>query len=365
MAAVHPGDGEIDSLTSIRGIAASWVVLFHFSAVLFGVLPEASFLAPFIQAGHFAVPLFFVLSGYVLGLRYLTKLRSPTATTLLRFWWLRLGRVYPVHLLTLLISLALVARRGWPTDEGHTVWSFIANVLMTHAWQPDFRMTWNYPSWSISSEWFAYLLFPLVALFLARMSRRAAAVLVVVACCLSAGVYAVEPNLVFKGLAVIVPTFVGGVGLAIVCPPGRHRLGGRVAEVGILLAVLLPYVVGPGPTQSAVFLVLFFGMVAALAVAGHQSGWWWRSRQLVFLGEVSYSLYMTHVITITLMTRFFPFDALSRLPMAVRCLAMLVSLFVIVLGAVGMHYAVERPLRNSSRRAIATTKGSNTQGTPS
>jgi peptidoglycan/LPS O-acetylase OafA/YrhL len=84
-------DGEILSLTSIRGVAALWVVLFHLSSIQRGLLPEASFLDPLISSGHLAVPLFFILSGYVLSLRYLGTFRSVRPKGVIRFLWLRLG----------------------------------------------------------------------------------------------------------------------------------------------------------------------------------------------------------------------------------------------------------------------------------
>jgi peptidoglycan/LPS O-acetylase OafA/YrhL len=354
---------EIASLTSIRGIAALWVVLLHFSGVLFNVLPESSFLRPLLDAGVFAVPLFFILSGYVLGLRYLTKLRSPTARAALRFWWLRLGRVYPVHLCTLAISLGMVARHGWPTDEGHTYGRFVANFLLTHAWDYDFRLSWNYPSWSISSEWFAYLTFPFVAFILARASRSWAAVLVAVACGLSAGVYAFRQHLTFEGLAVVLPTFVGGVGLAIVCPPGSSTTRSQPqpwAELGLLAAVVLPFAVGPGPLLGALYLVSFFALVGFLGATGNRSAAFWRSLSLVYLGEISYSLYMTHAITITLIARFFPLDALQGQPMAVRIVALVGCLIAILAATVVVYHTVEHPLRNVSRRMAATPKA----GTP-
>jgi peptidoglycan/LPS O-acetylase OafA/YrhL len=351
-------DGEIFSLTSVRGIAAFWVVLFHFWTVLVGVLPEGSALSPLVLAGGFAVPLFFILSGYVLGLRYLIKLSSPTTKGVLRFWWLRLGRVYPVHVCTLLVSLCLVARHGWPTDEGHSVGRFLANCFLIHAWDYSFRLSWNYPSWSISSEWFAYLIFPLLAVALSRIGRTSASVLLVLACGLSACVYAFEQHLAFKGLVVVLPTFVGGVLLAIRFPPTRTSdRPHRWAEVCLLAILVLPFIAGPASVQSALYLVLFFMLVGALGTNGNRALVFWRFWPLVFLGEISYSLYMTHAITITLMTRFFPFEALQGTPVVIR-MGVLLGCVIVILGvATAAYYAVERPMRSLSRLQGASSNG--------
>jgi peptidoglycan/LPS O-acetylase OafA/YrhL len=344
---------EISSLTTIRGIAALWVVIFHLWTALLKLMPEASFLSPLIASGHFAVPLFFILSGYVLSLQYLKKLSLLTIKVVLRFWLLRLGRVYPVHCCTLFIYLVIFARRGWPTEAGLSIEKFISNIFLTHAWDYSFSVSWNYPSWSISSEWFAYLLFPLLAVPLSRIGRRSATLLLVLACGLSAYVFAFEQNLVFRGLAVVLPTVVGGIALAILYPPETSKANQPLwAEICLLAILALPFAIGKSPIQSAIYIVLFFTLVAILGSNGHFSTAFWRSPPLIYLGEISYSLYMTHAISITLITRFFPFATLQAKPFFFRSGFLLVCLVVILGIAIGVYYAAERPLRILSRRLV-------------
>lgn len=355
---------EIRSFTTLRGVAALWVVSVHAYTMLCAVLPEAVALKPLIFAGPFAVPLFFVLSGYVIGNRYMQNLRSPSRDSILRFWAARLGRVYPVHLVTLLISLALVARHGWPDDEGHSLGSFIANCLLVQSWTSDLRLSWNYPSWSISSEWFAYLIFPIIVLALSNAKTRSVVVLLVLSCAFSAAVYASEPDLPFRGLVVVVPTFVGGVSLSIVCPPGAARTGGIIAAAALVIAALLPFLTGPGPMQGAGYLLVFFALVMSLALAGHHAGLFWQSRPLVYLGEISYSLYMSHVIVLTLVSRFVPISNVVGSSFVTRCVAAAIGLLTILLAAAGMYYSIERPSRSFSRRLIAVTNKRTRQGVP-
>ena len=344
---------EIPSLTSVRGLAACWVVFLHFSDALYRLLPEASFLNPFISAGHFAVPFFFVPSGYVLGFNYLAKLSRPTVQSAIRFWWLRLGRIYPVHISTLGISWLLVARNGWPKDDGHSLGSFIANCFLVHAWSYDFRLSWNYPSWSISSEWFAYLCFPAIALVLSRANRKVAVILVTAACLIAVCVYALEQHLAFKGLMMVMPTFIGGIGLAIVFPPGGSKIPRQAAEFVIFVAIALPFAIEPGPLLNSLYVLLFFLLVAILGGVGNRSGRIWRSRPLVFLGEISYSLYMTHVITITLLAKYSPFFVGQERPLAFRIAALFCCLLAIFAAAAAMYRVIEQPLRAVSRRLVA------------
>ena len=48
----------------------------------------------------------------------------------------------------------------------------VASFFMVQAWTPVLELGWNYPSWSISAEWFAYLAFPFVVYAVARLARR-------------------------------------------------------------------------------------------------------------------------------------------------------------------------------------------------
>lgn len=347
-------DGEIISLSSVRGMAAIWVVLFHFSGALFEILPESTLLAPLIVAGVFAVPQFFILSGYVLSIRYLVKLSAPTWRGVFRFWWLRLARVYPVHIFTLLVSLAMVSRRGWPTDQGHSLGSFIANCLLTHAWARDFHLSWNYPSWSISSEWAAYLLFPLIAIAISRATRIAVAVAVVLACVASILAYTVGQGAPFSGLLVVFPTFIGGVGLGRLFPPGTaSSRSSRYAGLWLIPMFALPFLVVPGALQSGLYLLLSFVLVGVLGSAGNQCGGFLRSRLLSYLGEISYSLYMTHAITITLIARFLPLSRLEGQSLPIRCAAVIGCMMLIMGASVVVYYTIERPMRNWSRRVAS------------
>src|ERR1700730_13983011 len=94
--------GKIEELESIRGIAALLVVLFHmpsWNARLHDI--------GFIRNGYYMVDLFFVLSGFVMNLNYCDRLHG--VRDLARFQFLRLGRLYPVHLLFLLLAVLTAA----------------------------------------------------------------------------------------------------------------------------------------------------------------------------------------------------------------------------------------------------------------
>jgi peptidoglycan/LPS O-acetylase OafA/YrhL len=165
--ASHAKKIEIRPLTSIRGIAAMAVVLYHFQ----GDFSDKFYLdnvTLLFSRGYLWVDFFFLLSGFILSHVHAEEFihgPAPYRTFLLK----RIARVYPLHVFTLFVLLLPIF---WPTAQAmkdtRTISSFVSNLLMVHAWGLTDNLSWNYPSWSISDEWAAYLLFPLIVAFFYR-----------------------------------------------------------------------------------------------------------------------------------------------------------------------------------------------------
>ncbi len=208
-------NSDIPSLSMVRGVLALWVVLYHFWPDVLALFPIWSLLTPMMTKGQFAVPAFFILSGVVLAYNYGDSFKQFSIGAAVSFLINRFARIYPVHLASLLVVLAMVTvswNRGWEVaDSGYTLRDFILNLFLVHTWVPHFTLNWNYPSWSISSEWFAYMLFvPLMA----TCYRLSSSWLWGGAVCSYAAmlwVYNSPPETLFRELLVVVPTFLFGV----------------------------------------------------------------------------------------------------------------------------------------------------------
>lgn len=178
----------IRQLTGIRFVAAAWVLLYHLQGPLavIGVL-SLPVLPEVLRVGRLGVDLFFALSGFILTHTYLTRLGPALrARGTLHFWWLRLARIYPVHLVMLVVAGAAVVLQARVTGEALdrdwlTPWDFIKNLLLIQEWGADPQRGWNFVAWSLSMEWLAYLLFPLLVIVLFWMHRRLPTWLLVVA----------------------------------------------------------------------------------------------------------------------------------------------------------------------------------------
>jgi peptidoglycan/LPS O-acetylase OafA/YrhL len=186
------GKAEIRALTGARGMAALLVVIYHFYPSD-QMVPAA--LGHIIGKGYLWVDLFFVLSGFVLALNYAHLFAGAWG---LRQWGdfllRRLGRIYPLYIVltlaTLIVTVALFGRisgEGLPPGTAvlaHPLRDITANVLLVQSW--GIARSVNGPGWSISTEWAAYILFPLLAA-LALFSRTWLAFLTMAGACLLIG----------------------------------------------------------------------------------------------------------------------------------------------------------------------------------
>jgi peptidoglycan/LPS O-acetylase OafA/YrhL len=103
---VNQVQSEIRSLTGLRGLAAAWVVLYHFHQAD----ASAGALGTFLRHGYLAVDIFFVLSGFVMALSY-THLfaKGLSVQSFGVFLVRRFARIYPLYILmTCLFALMVV-----------------------------------------------------------------------------------------------------------------------------------------------------------------------------------------------------------------------------------------------------------------
>ena len=155
----------IKPLTSLRFFFAFMVFLSH----LWILEDETPFLRQLYDdifyEGYIGVSFFFILSGFVLGYSYHTKILHGKIK-FSQFWLARLARIYPLHLLTLLIAIPLSIRG----DEVEWITRFVLNVFLLQSFVPsdDIYFYFNSVSWSISDEWFFYLCFPFLVFIMIK-----------------------------------------------------------------------------------------------------------------------------------------------------------------------------------------------------
>ncbi len=150
---------HIRPLTTLRFVAALWVVIFHTAPAHLRAVG-----GKMIELGFTSVSFFFILSGFVLGVAYLHRMDKVTNAS---FFLSRVARIYPLYFLTLCLDtpvllLARITKYGYTFGVAKTVVTFIASVCMLKAWWPQRLMGIDDPNWSLSVEALFYLAFPFV-----------------------------------------------------------------------------------------------------------------------------------------------------------------------------------------------------------
>ncbi|MCU1600197.1 MAG: putative acyltransferase [Frankiales bacterium] len=327
--------GHVSALTGLRGVAVGLVVAAHAHV-------------DHLSAGLFGVDVFFVLSGYLITgvLLSLTPFDGRRWGT---FLGRRAARLLPA------LAVTLVALAGWALVLGDA--GTCLALAATHSMDLPISGASQCPgpfhiTWSLAAEEQFYLLWPALVVVLARLTARRAA-----AWCFAgyAGLWAVaevvahtapqaaewwnyfptgRPSalLLGSGLAFLLPLRGHGRRL----PPGLSRVAVPALLVGLVLTgVLLELPSGPrevllGPLVAVPTTLL---VAALVSVPGHGLG---RSRALVWLGEVSYCLYLVHVLALHLVRRVQGDDAL---------LTNAAGVVLALLGAWALHRWVEQPVR--------------------
>ncbi len=300
---------KIEELESIRGIAALLVVLFHmplWNVHLYDIR--------FIRNSYYMVDLFFVLSGFVMSLNYSDRLHS--VRDLLRFQFLRLGRLYPVHLLFLLLAVGAAASSwiavtafGVTMPNGSafkdaTFGSFAEQLLLVHA-LGFFKIAhpFNLPSWSISVEFYTYLVFGVICLvpyYLLRLSTflavsGAALVLLLFADGTTADYSQVLQCLAGYFLGCLVAAFAAR-------RPNALRNGSTLVAL-VAMALFLCIRVDPR-FDIAIFFLSALLIVAVVCGTDDYTKRFLRHRVFRYLGLVSYSIYMSHTLVLWVCNQF-------------------------------------------------------------
>jgi peptidoglycan/LPS O-acetylase OafA/YrhL len=334
-------------LDGLRIVAACAVVVLHYSDY-FKDQHFGRFMIDHTRHFNLFVDLFFVVSGFVIARQYLDRVGDAASTG--RFLWRRIARIYPLHLATLafyvVIALALhsgLARTDNPAR--YPLSDLPAQLLLLHAFDGE-RLTFNFPSWSLSAEMFCYLLFPLVAAIAAR--RRAMIVALVVLSALANSLYAqfagtaswadwINKGGAFRAL----PAF----NLGVACYLFRDQIARWPVVPGSLVLSLAAFIMLGWLLPPMAALVAIYA-IALLAIQPDCAG---RSTLFSELGfdrwsQLTYSCYMLHIPIATIVLTFGSRLLSPALPDAKLLLAPVAVIALAAASVLSLRY-FETPLR--------------------
>jgi peptidoglycan/LPS O-acetylase OafA/YrhL len=358
---------RLENLTGLRAFAATWVMLSHFVQNT-GVGEFLSF--PWIIVrGAFGVDVFFVLSGVVITFNYLAGLKSekPLGPAYRDYLAKRIARIYPLHLVAF-VAVALLlwmrARAGiYPSGETlFTPFAAVLNLTLMQAWGFLDHPSWHQVSWTLSAEWFAYLIvFPVCVYLLERLTFGRAALLVAATWLTFAGItllleHRSVTSIAADGFLRILPEFAAGY---LLCRIVLGRESTSVGKGGGLLLVAagalafwpISYLSGAWelallPAVIVLLLGLLRGGYAVNAVFGN--------RLAVFLGETSFAVYMLHPFVQVVGNHVMKTHPVWRT--AAHALPiLLIEIAVCYLTATAVYFAIERPCRRGTLALLRRT----------
>jgi peptidoglycan/LPS O-acetylase OafA/YrhL len=348
---------RIDALTGLRILPALAVLMSHLDT------PPAAgpVLTSFMAGGYGGVTIFFVLSGFVLAHNYFDRFAQQFSPRLLRSYLVaRVARVYPLYLLMLVwVTLPRLAGGNF---RG-TLW--VQHAFALQAWLPALKdvFAFNSLGWSISVEFFLYACFPVLVALLLPFVRTYRSTLLALA-------------VVVLGMAALTGYFVlqGYEDLPLEDPNCAHRWLYRHPlsrlgdfSLGMLTARLVALRGGVTPRGNRLLLgFAVLSLVLLMCWPAHRlSAWSWdfsyalpgtllifalasnpsaatarllSTKPMLLLGEASYAFYLCHISMLRHLTPL-------RMPDDTWYLTKTATILMIIVLAVGLHVAIERPGR--------------------
>jgi peptidoglycan/LPS O-acetylase OafA/YrhL len=309
---------QIGGLTSLRGIAALIVVVFHFA---YYTLPSTgvvlSAYSNFFRNGYLAVDLFFMLSGFIMAYVYVDQFSNGVSKSNYReYLRSRFARIYPLHLFTLATLVCLeIVKIFLPNFHAFTgtftFRSLFANIFLLQVFDLNSppllwgKTYWNEPAWSISVEFVIYFLFPFVLFSLLKTKPRIDSIVYLMALALllllikfTTGTLSTIigiPSIARCGLECVL-----GIITYKVYRSNQYQKYLKLDSIAIVTAIVIAAIMHiwvDRPHGLYDWLTLPAFSILILALANNRSGLIFKlmnSSLLLYLGTISYSIYMVH-----------------------------------------------------------------------
>ena len=319
---------RVASLTGVRAVAALLVVGTH-AAYTTGKYTHGywGLVGARLEIG---VPIFFVLSGFLLFRPWVKSAATGgPPPSLSRYARHRVRRIMPAYVITVLIAYVLYHFREAGPNPGHTWYGLFRNLTLTQIYCNGYLGKYLHQGltqmWSLAVEASFYVVLPLLAyLLLVLICRRSwrprllVGTLLAMALISPAWVVLVHVDHWFPdGARLWLPTylawFLAGMLLAVLQAMGVRCYAFAAIPLAVICYVIVSTPIGGAPTTSpasaweAVVKTCFYAVIATLAVAPLAldggtavQGWYARvlaSRPMVWLGEISYEIFLIHLVT--------------------------------------------------------------------
>ena len=337
---------EIAPLNALRFIALAWVVLNQFR---FHLDLHAGDRSGLVFKGYLGAAMFFVMAGFLAAHAW-TRETEQGRFRYGPFLWTRLIRVYPLHLAMIgLMAVLMLAGRasGAVLPAGvFDLRGLFANLALVQAWGTVPTVSWNFPSWLISAEWFAYIALPVTAWI--ALKRLNPIVVIAGALVLFSALFvaAASKHILFTdmtaqiGALQTVPAFLFGAGL--------YGLGRRWSLPrnwsGFVAGAAGAWIVAAALMRlSDLFIWPAFGaLVFALAETAKTDKPALTWAPLPYLGQIAYSIYLVYLPVD--IVYFHSIERLIGTPTGALAWAVWAGVFPVILAAgITAYHLIARP----------------------
>lgn len=324
-----------------------WVVAYHVALVF----APSSWWAHVgtIQRGWSGVDLFFVLSGFILMHAHASEFQAITRSGLRRFAWSRLTRIYPLNFAVLALILIIMWVSGAQPGTYSLVKSLVSTALLITVWLPGPGL--NQPTWSLSAEMVGYVAFPVLAYGLGRVSSKIVAATIsmtsfALLALLRVAMHHTSINAfqTTDALARMGCCFAGGSALCRV----RALAAGGLTRYAAPAAAAATIGIGACSMswRGAEALPALYGLlILALSYQSGAVSHALSSRFAVFLGAISFPLYLCHLTVLVSFSRAFQRGYVGGGPVGI-----LLCLGTCLVVATVLHWSVERPSHDLAKR---------------
>lgn len=355
---------RLEQLTFIRFIAAIAVVIHHFGLKVFPF--STPILHELFKQGDLGVSFFFFLSGFVMIIAYQNKKKINALNYLKN----RFARIYPVFFLAaiLLFVNKILSADGYMNFKG-----FLLHLSMLHAWIPGYQLSYNIASWTLSVELFFYIIFPI--LFNAFYSKKhldlKKTLTIIFGTWLVTQIILVvlKPNFLFDfqgssflynevlrlfPLMHLNQFLVGNIFGLLFLKYGVNAVKNydfQIIALTVLLLIILLF--NPGFNLfGGLILIVFAPLVYLMACNNGMLTKMGNYKALVFLGEISYGIYILQYPVHYLCNYFFTKLGLDAINEGFKFTVMLV---VLILFSAFSYLYIEKPMRDKIKNTRILT----------
>lgn len=296
-------------LESLRGVFALIVIIAHSPYNIYK--KELHFMSH----ADILVDFFFILSGFIISLAY--EHRISKGLSFKSYFISRLGRIYPLHFFTLILCLLVLVIKQFSGLKFHflsssSVASFFSNFFLIHSLGIHNELTWNFPSWSISVEFYTYLLFFLGLKIYDKKKNIKIPIIISFACYMTLLIWS-KKSIGSYSYDLGILRCIGGFYFGVCIYRFQNKFNLKIFKhiylletLSIFFLIFLFTITKYTSFRLDLFFILVFGIII-LVYAKKENGFLgkiFNSKILKTIGRYSYSIYLMHSFVITIVIIF-------------------------------------------------------------